>query len=490
MSFRGAAPRWRRLRVLLRTRPGIAASVAFGFALVLARMWAHGGILSAPLALSIHAPNCPVLLISIDTLRAVLLGCYGYRRPTSPNIDRLATEGVLFENNINTGGGTLPVHASMFTSLPPSVHGVWSTNNRSLGPDRITLAGQLRERGYHTRGYTGGGFVRHTFGLATGFDFFYDEGGDFQRIMPMLNSWLDTQRGDRFFLFLHTYNVHSAWNQLPYDAPDGFNSRFTGGYHGKFNGCEGSRCASQLFVEYNQRVERHEITPQRLFSAAELAYVVGLYDGTIAYVDRELGRLFERLKSRGLYDRMLIVFTADHGEEFLDHNRLLHDQNYEEEARIPLIVRFPHAAFRGRRVSEQVSTLEVMPTILDVLDIPANPEVQGKSVVPLLLGDRTGRDAVYVGSGAGPEKLRTPQWSLITYLDRPLQLFDLVSDPHEQHDILPTHPDRAVTLVQRLVAERRNELQRAQSLLALRLLTNPRLSAAERAQLRSLGYLR
>jgi arylsulfatase A-like enzyme len=431
-------------------------------------------------------PDCNVLLISIDTLRADHLGAYGYSRPTSPNIDRLAAESVLFERCLDTGGGTLPVHTSMFTSLPPTVHGIWADTKKALDPERITLAQQLRASGYHTRGYTGGGFVRAIYGLGKGFDFFYDDGGDFKVSLPMLDRWLDGYRGGKFFLFLHTYDVHSDWVRLPYDSPDGFNQLFTAGYHGRFDGCAGGRCASQLFVHYNQEIEAQRVQAGRLFSAEELAYVVGLYDGGIAYVDRELGRLFARLEAMGLYDKTLIVFTSDHGEEFLDHHLLLHDENYEEVARVPLLIRFPHAAHGGRRLGEMVSTLDLMPTILDAVGVAPNPEARGRSVLPLLAG-RHGRDFAWIAGGI--PKLRTPEWSVFAAAGGPLELFDLARDPTEQHNVLAAHPELARELVRRMRAEERTELDFAHSLRHSGSDTPVTLAGWEKARLRALGYL-
>jgi arylsulfatase A-like enzyme len=444
-----------------------------------------GGAASAKAA-GVRCPGCNVLLISIDTLRADHLGAYGYHRPTSPHLDRLAAESVLFDRCINTGGGTLPVHTSMFTSLPPTVHGIWADSQKGLDPARVTLAQQLKQGGYQTRGYTGGGFVRAVYGLGKGFDFFYDQGGDFKVEMPMLNQWLDGYRGGKFFLFLHTYDVHSDWARLPYDAPDGFNDLFTAGYHGGFDGCAEGRCASKLLVYYNQEIGSRRRRPDQIFTAEELAYVIGLYDGGIAYVDRELERLFERLKAMELYDKTLIVFTSDHGEEFLEHHLLLHDQNYEEEAHVPLLIRFPHAAEGGRRVAEMVSTLDLMPTILDAVGIAPNPEIRGRSVLPLLAG-RHGRDFVWIAGGL--PKLRTPDWSLVAAGRSPFQLFDLTRDPAEKHNVLAAHPAQGRELMRRMRSEERTEVDFANRLRHSGQETPIALAEWEKARLRALGYL-
>jgi len=430
--------------------------------------------------------DCNVLLISIDTLRADHLHAYGYGRDTSPNIDRFARQAVLFEQNINTGGGTLPVHTSMFTSLPPLVHGVWADNGKALANERVTLAEQLRAAGYQTRGYTGGGFVQAKFGLGQGFDYFYDQGGDFKLELPLLNEWLVPHPGGKFFLFLHTYDVHSGSDKLPYDHGKPFNDRFTAGLNVGFDGCRNGACASELLGAVNRGIAKGQLTAGQFFSPAEIEYMKGLYDGGIAYVDAELGFLFEELKALGLWDRTLIVLTADHGEEFAEHGKFLHEENFDEIARVPLMIRFPHGVYGGRRISELVSTLEVMPTILDVLGIPPNPEVEGRSLMPLIAGGREGRPWVYMAGAL--EKLRTPAWSLFALESGPWFLYDLHHDPGETVNVIRAHPRTAAALFARYLEARRHDLRAWRQLL----LKGPNglvhLSQADRARLRSLGY--
>jgi arylsulfatase A-like enzyme len=430
--------------------------------------------------------DCNVILISIDTLRADHLGTYGYRRNTSPNIDRLARESVLFDRNINTGGGTLPVHVSMFTSLPPTVHGIWPDSGRALDSARVTLADQMRAAGYHTRGYTGGGFVRAKYGLGQGFDYFYDSGGNFATELPLLNQWLDTYHGGKFFLFLHTYDVHSGFDKLPYDHGAAWNRLYTANYGGSFDGCKEGLCASALLSRINREVVAKRLRATDVFSAADIAYMMGLYDGGISYVDDALGRLFEGLKARGLWDKTVLVFTADHGEEFTEHRLFLHDQNYEEIARVPLIIHFPRGAFGGRRISEMVSTLEIMPTILDAVGIPSNPEVEGESLLPLIASGAEGLAQVYMAGAL--EKLRTPGWSLLALETGPAQLFDLRQDPGETTNLIYQRPQMARALFAQYLAARRHELRLARQLLLARPDSMITLTPEEKAHLRSLGY--
>lgn len=436
-----------------------------------------------------QCPECNVLLISIDTLRADHLHVYGYDRATSPNIDRFAREAALFEQDINTGGGTLPVHVSMFTSLPPTVHGVWADSGRALDRQRITLAEQLRAAGYRTAAFTGGGYVSSSFGLAQGFDEFDETGGGLRLEVPKLDDWLDGHRGSKNFLFLHTYDVHSGTDKLPYDHGDAWNRLFTTAVKGRFDGCRSGKCASELLASVNRDVAALKLRAVDVFSPDEIETIKGLYDGGIAYADAELGRLFDQLKARGLWDKTLIVLTADHGEEFTEHGLFLHGQNHEEIARVPLLVRFPRGRFGGRRISGLVSTLEIMPTILDALGIGANTEVMGQSVLPLITGDRrqAGLPSVYMAGAL--EKLRTPDWALFANASGPVQLFDLRHDPGETINVLASHPQAAASLYARYLDARGRDLWARRSLLA-----HPdsiaHLSNDDHARLRALGYLK
>lgn len=434
-----------------------------------------------------EGPN--VLLISIDTLRAGHLGCYGYDRPTSPGLDRFAAQdAILFEDVVNTGGGTLPVHMSMFTSLPPTVHGVWSDDGGGvLPPERVTLAEQLHDAGYATAAFTGGGYTMAKFGFGQGFDSYDDAGGDFLEIMPKAYRWLEQDHARPFFLFLHTYDVHSDWRRLPYDAPEDFNERFTAGYTGTFDGCRFDTCASDLLVLLNHKIQAGEVDPRTVLSPEDKDYMIGLYDGGIAYVDRELQRLFEHLRELDLYDDTIILVTSDHGEEFLEHNLFLHHQNFEEVARVPLLLKLSGGRGGGRRVQGLVTTLEVMPTILDLLDIQPNPEVRGKSLLPLIGGSWQGREVAYMAGGL--EKLRGRRWSIIFGQDRPVRLYDLAADPAEQVDRLAEEPELVASLVERYRAIRTVQLQAHAILAAGRESPRAQLSPEDVEHLRALGYL-
>jgi len=441
-----------------------------------------------PPAVRGSGPGNPIILISIDTLRADHLGCYGYARPTSPNLDQFAREAVLFEQLVNTGGGTLPIHISMLTSLSPTVHDSWSHNRKALPEARITLAEQLSGADYRTAAFVDGGWLHSRFGFAQGFEVYDDAGGRFANILPKVYGWLEQNFRQQFFLFVHTYDVHSERKQLPYDAPEPYNRLFFPDYAGPFNGCRGKRCASELFVWLDRRLASGRLDPRRVFSKQGLEYIVALYDGGIAYVDHQLGLFFSILRALGIYDQCLIIVTSDHGEEFLEHGRLLHHQNYEEYARVPLLIKLPGAGPRGLRIPALVSTLDLMPTILDLAGIEPNPEIQGRSLVPLLVGQSIEARPVLVGGGK--EKLRTPEWSMLVDGNGPVELYRVDQDPLEARNLMTGRAQAARSLHRTFLRIREDELQ-IKALFADQeeSLSPPPLPPNAAEELKALGYI-
>ena len=428
-----------------------------------------------------------IVLISVDTLRADHLGSYGYARPTSPNLDRFASEdAVLFEQVFTSGGGTLPSHVSLFTGLPSLVHGVTAENRRAVDPNHTTLAEALSASGYETAAFTGGAFVKAKYGLDQGFDLFDDEGGDFEIILPKAISWLDENRDNTFFLFLHTYDVHSDAKRLPYDAPEGFNATFTSSYQGDFDGCALDECSSKLLLKLNDLVLSGD-QDSSIIGEAELEFIVGLYDGGIAYVDSKLKLLFDHLRQLGLYDDAIIVVTSDHGEEFLEHRLFLHVQSYEELTRIPLLLKLPDQQFGGRRIQGLTSIVDIAPTLLDLVGLQPKTLPSGRSLVPRIVGTADGRRDVLVYGGL--ERLRTGQWSLYVIEGRPVQLFDLKSDPTESENVLHKHPREAARLLRIFQDRRSSQLALRDRLGSAEASAEVQISPEELERLEALGYV-
>jgi arylsulfatase A-like enzyme len=401
-------------------------------------------------------PAKNVLLISVDTLRADRLGCYGYARPTSPRIDRLAAEGVRFHQAISQAPWTTPSHTSLLTSRYPSSHRVtqsWARFDRFLkegrgyrvfAEDAITLADVLQAHGYRTLALTGGATLAAELGFAQGFDAYREDSyGLAERVRAMLGRWLEESRDLPFFIFLHTFDVHAPYRHtemtegvLTEAQRDAIHRGLGQPEHGDINGFASLLRELGLF--------RMKVTS-------------ALYDGGIRFTDAFLGSLLEDLRRLGLEDRTLVVLTSDHGEEFSDHDRTrfydAHCQTvYEELIRVPLVVRLPGTIPAGRVVDTPVELVDVAPTILDILGVPTPPAMEGKSLLGLATG-RThehkewtlseatcndvetkalrGRDLKYIGAW---EALDDEHAGIPGPLIKE-RVFDLVGDPGEKQNL-------------------------------------------------------
>ena len=358
-----------------------------------------------------------VVLVSIDTLRADHLGCYGYDRIETPNIDRLASESVVFENAATAVPLTMPSHSSLFTGRSPLRHGVIDNLGFYLNEDEQTLAEVLRASGYRTGGFVGAFVLDSTWGVAQGFDEYFDEFGTSSGVRGIESSqrpgnevlepalaWIRELREEPFFAFIHFFDPHT-----PYAAPPA--------YRDKYGDDD-----------------------------------VGRYDGEIAFVDSLVGKLLAALDEMNLSDDTLVVLWGDHGESLRDHAEETHGFFiYDATIRIPLIIHQP-GGLSGARVRAQVRSIDVMPTILDLLGIDVPSGVEGVSLHPLL--EHPGEDlglVAYMESQyarlhfhwAPLRGLRTDRYKFIE-APRP-ELYDLDSDPAETHNLTS---ERAATVDQ------------------------------------------
>lgn len=468
-----------------------------------------------PLPENVVAPDRrpDIVLVSVDSLRPDHLGCYGSRRETSPVIDGLADEGVLFEVATSTSSWTLPAHASLFTGLPPFVHGV-DRGSRNLGAARRTLAESLKAAGYRTLGVWSGPLLDPRFGFDQGFDAYRghleEGGGSFREGTEAPSAWeasvassrrdisgpstlervkelLDTVGPDPFFLFVHLWDVH-------YDfVRPASHDRFSSSYDGPVDG----RGLVELVLE-------REEPPQ----GEDLERLVALYDGEIAGVDHQIGRILDMLEGMGRADPTVIAVTSDHGEEFYERGAFGHKKTlFEESIRIPLVIRLPGAKPGGLRLEQPVSLLDVAPTLLDLAGAEPLPGASGRSLLPVIregapppnaIGERpVSRGAVTISElTLGPEgresllALRTAQWKLMA---RPgvgeiVGLWDLSSDPDELFDLRGKDPglEAEALRVLRFVLQELEESRRRHA--PLHPAADP-LAPEVRAQLESLGYL-
>jgi arylsulfatase A-like enzyme len=359
------------------------------------------------------APEYNLLLISIDTLRADHLGCQGYHRDTSPNLDQLAKEGVLFENLTAAAPWTVPSHMSMFTSLYPSVHGVQTVSDR-LGEGVPTLAQCLAQSGYLTAAFVTGPVLNHRLGFNRGFQFYddftanltvthklasiYMTGSELPMVVTnpiitdLATQWLQKHSRERFFLFLHYWDCH-----YDYVPPPPFDKKFDPDYTGKEDG-------RHLFERQQEIVQQ--------ISARDLAHLVALYDGAIAHTDEHVGKILQLLQDLGLSEKTLVIVTSDHGEGFLEHGRLLHGNSvYEELLHVPLVMRLPGVIPAGKRIAGNVSHVDLMPTALGLLRLAGAAQMQGIDLSPAILRDQPLPERlIYSEMAAWQLNLRAVRW--------------------------------------------------------------------------------
>jgi arylsulfatase A-like enzyme len=404
-------------------------------------------------------PN--VLLISIDSLRADHLGCYGYERDTSPVLDSLAAEGVRFATALSPTSWTLPAHATLFTGLPPEGHGL-RFDARALTPEAHCLAEVFQDAGYATAAFVGGPFLRKMYGFDQGFDVYDDQtvvrsfresqtGATSPALVGLTSDWLDGRQASEddapFFVFLHLWDVH-----FDYTPPAPYDTLFDPDYDGDI---------SAVDFELGQHIHRN-------MDPADLAHIVALYDGEIRYTDEWVGRLLEHLKALGQLDDTIVVVTSDHGEEFFEHGVKGHRKNlYDESLLVPLLIRYPSLVPAGRVVREQVRLMDVPVTLAALAGVPlplgfgarGGPAFTLPADLSTLIVPPAGAGGTPADSESSSGQARRVAfgdlhgiWSSVRVngsklLQRTGQrsrelLFDLDSDPREQADITGDSSDR------------------------------------------------
>jgi arylsulfatase A-like enzyme len=390
-----------------------------------------------------------VMIIAVDTLRADHLGCYGYARDTSPNIDDLATHGVLCERCVSQAPWTLPSFATVVTSLYPTQHGAYAVNTH-LRTSFPTLAEILRDHGYATGAIINAPSLKPASGFDRGFDH-YDMTPLNGRIADGTTrdalAWLDTVDHRPFFAFVHYFDPH-----LSYAPPPPFTRRFTGHYQG--------RIGDSFNLEGFSRVRDSMFVQMRDLTEADWAQIVALYDGEIAFTDAAIADLLKGIDERGLRDKTIIVLFSDHGEEFFEHGGFEHGHSlYDELIHVPLVFCLPGGLPENARLSRQVRLLDVAPTILDLLGIDRPSYCEGASIRPLLEGkgqihDPGGellpQDAAYSEAlmyGREQKCVTVHPWRLVYEMGTETRhLFNLAEDPGETLDVLDEHADRGAQL--------------------------------------------
>jgi arylsulfatase A-like enzyme len=459
-------------------------------------------------------PN--IILISLDTLRADHLYCYGYEKEISPAIDKLASEGVLFENTYAQANWTLPSHVSMLTSLYPSRHQVIKPD-RKMPASLLSLPEILKEAGYATLSFNASLYVSAQYGFGQGFDR-YEEipvlEGNVETVCDRFLDWLGDNAEKRFFVFFHTYQIHS-----PYDIPEGYEQdspaiqealkenlhrvfmktvrkeEVTLDDLGFIGACKllehdrkiihqnwGSLCRAyeaELARNGVSQVECKEMIKMLLHRTKTevadimehctgnmdrflwlLQLLVDRYDREIFITDMQISRIMSRVQALGLDDRTLVILTSDHGEEFAEHNRMGHGlTSYNETIRVPLICRLPGRLPRGLRIRENVALIDLPPTILALLGLASPEHFEGISLLPLIEGEKVKKRYIFSENWStlrGHQPVVVIDGTLKYQHDptgiRPDELYDLASDPGEKNNLADRAPD--VTGPYKLIIEK------------------------------------
>lgn len=371
-----------------------------------------------------------LVLVSLDTLRADRLGLYGYARDTSPRLDAWSEDVFVFERAHSAANATAGAHHALFQSRPASV----------AFADRTapSLASVLEASGYRTAGFSDGGTMARAMGFAHGFDHYDDGNKGLVDSLPKALAFLDEAASEKepFYLFVHSFDVH-----LPYDPPPPHDTQFSPDYEGRVTGP-----ATLPLLRGVRRIFDQQNLPEAVeLNEAERAQVNALYDGEIAKTDALLARLLERIDQADLRDDTLVAIVSDHGEEFWEHGSVLHSHTlFQELVHVPWILRVPGWRGEARRVSERVSMLDVLPTLLELLSLSPPDTARGRSLVPLMRGEMMDPAAILAEGrpyGRNQQMVLAGRFKLIRNLRTGrTMLFDLDADPAETRDLSQRHP--------------------------------------------------
>jgi arylsulfatase A-like enzyme len=475
-------PDWRLRTPHCRTKSVTIACVALAGAL----LGAHGCDRRAPSNDKPAPAN--IVLIVIDTLRADHLGCYGYFRDTSPNIDAFAEQAIFFEQAYAPIATTLPSHTSLFTGLYPLEHGLQANLGDNGHPFRSgsglrSIVEIMQANGYATAAFISAAPLKRVCGLDVGFDTYVEPRTAQEDAGPTTDAalaWLEQHDGQRFFLFVHYFDPH-----VPYDPPPPYRSMFT----------DDPQLRSFIAERQIPDVVQPGLCRGRVPTVTHVA--TNLYDGEIRYCDEHVGRLLDSLRQRGLWDNSVIILTADHGEGLNQHDWPQHGRNWNEQVHVPLMIRFPGAATTlPKRFTPLVSLIDVFPTVLGQLKPGWAEEFlsQARGVDVLapgfrerpLLAERSGRDCGEFGGSL--YALTSPQWRFHYTPDQPALLFDRNLDAYELHNVADEFAAQAEQMHRQtlaLVAELKKHGDALRTGEAEPLLLDPQL----RREMEALGYL-
>lgn len=391
-----------------------------------------------------------VLLVTLDTTRADRIGCYGYEKAKTPNLDSLALGGVKFSNTYCQVPLTCPSHCSILTGTYPLYHRVHNNGTYYLNPELLTLAEILKSTGFKTAAFVSSFTVDSRFGLDQGFDFYDDKFAEEEvfkalksekkadKVFASFSDWLDKNASDQIFCWLHFFDPH-----LPYDPPSPFKEEF----------------------------------------------LDSPYDGEIAYMDYYVGKTIEKLREKDILDKTLVILVGDHGEAFGEKEVAGHGVFlYDVTMKVPLIFYAENHFPPGKAVKARVRLIDLMPSILDMLNIPMNKEIQGISLLPYIEGRRKENLSSYVETYYPKENYG---WSeLIGLIDGD---WKYIQAPKEELYNLKKDPEEKINVFQRerkVASEKKDKLKEMMKSYSSEISTEKReMTAEEKERLRSLGYV-
>jgi arylsulfatase A-like enzyme len=422
------------------------------------RFWMHEPPDPATLPMKYRDHN--VLFVSFDALQAAHVGSLGNPRNVTPTLDKIAKKAFNFRHCYSVASWTVPASMTWFTGVYPSEHGLTNkfavyqppnvklANLKELSPHLVTLAEIMKRQGYATVAFTGNAGVSGNFGYEQGFDIYDHELEKFGSLKDSTSkaiAWLKTNRHKKFFLFLHGYDCHGQ-----HSPAAGYDYRYVDKtYDRRYTGSE----------QEQERLREEGLDKAQLTLRDEdVRFWRAIYDEKISRADEHFQRFLREFDKLGIADKSLLVITSDHGTEFYEHRRFDHGFTlYDEQLRVPLIIQLPGQR-SGKLLPDRVSSIDVMPTILDLLDVPeGRQQVRGHSLVATFRGEVVQRDVfaetdyrqfTYKRAIIAPDG-----WKLIYTLEsKARELYDLKADPGEQKNLADVEKGLADELERRLFA--------------------------------------
>jgi len=395
-----------------------------------------------------NLPN--IIIFIIDALRKDHLGCYGYERETSPNIDKLARESIVFHYCISSASWSKPCIGSLFTSLYPSQHGatmekIFSKDNDiytdMLSEKHITLAEVLKSIGYYTIGIGNNNHLRNYLGFGQGFHYYNLNAGKIKSVNKIFLNILKRTGKKPFFAYLHYIDVHR-----PYSPPPPYDSYF-GNYSKHWDSLRNSLDCTTRFNKVN--------SGEIVLTADDVKYITSLYDGSIRYVDTELQKLLNKLKQMGHHTNTMIILSADHGEGLYERGFLAHPQDYlyDELINVPLIVKLPGKKLH-KDIKDQVRTIDIYPSILDIIGARIKHRIEGVSFYPLITNNFYHPKLPAISEAKKFKiALRQDHYKYIYYQgdETRNEFYDLKKDPKELNNLIKKNYKKAEEMRKRII---------------------------------------